>query len=97
MATTLIAQYQAATGDKTFIQKVEMAMLQTAHNLKTEASGTANHANRMALMKAVTNDPDSWAPRFALVIASQAIDSVSTDAAIQTACANAWDALAGQV
>lgn len=97
MATTLITQYVAATGDKTFIQRVEMAMLATANNLNAEAAGTPNHANRMALMKAVSNDPEGWAPRFALVVAVQQIDTNSTDAQIQAMCSTVWNTLAGQV
>lgn len=97
MAATFLAQYQAATGDQTFSQRVEMGMLQTCNNLSSEASGTANHANRMALMKACTNDPGTWAPRWALLIASNGIDSNSTDAQIQAQIASSWNAMAGQV
>lgn len=97
MAATLILQYTAATGDKSFIQRVEMGMLQTCNNLSAEATGFANHANRMALMKACTNDPDHWAPRWALLIASAGIDGSSTDAQIQTQIANSFNAMAGQV
>ena len=96
MATTFSAQYTAATGDKTFIQRVTMGMLQTCNNLSSELTSVANHANRMALMKAVTNDPDAWAPRFALLIAAARIDSTSTDAQIQAQIASSFNAMAGQ-
>lgn len=97
MASTLLAQYQAGTGDKAFIARVGMGMLQTANNLSSEASGAANHVNRMALMKAVTNDAETWAPRFALLIAAAGIDMASTDAQIQNQISSSWNAMAGQV
>lgn len=97
MAATFLAQFQAATGDQTFIQRVQMGMLQTANNMSGEASSFANHANRMALMKAVTNAPSTWAPVFAQLIASEGIDNTSTDTAIQSQISNSWNAMAGQV
>ena len=96
MAATFVAQFQAAT-DQVFVQRVEMGMLQTANNLSSEASGTANHANRMALMKAVTNAPSMWAPMFAMLIASAGIDGNSTDAQIQAQISSSWNAMSGQV
>jgi hypothetical protein len=95
MATTLIAQYQAATSDQTFIQRVEMAMLQTCNNLSSEAASVINHTNRMALMKAATNAPETWAPQFAKLVASNGIDSASTDAQIQGQISSSWNAMAG--
>ena len=97
MATTLIGQYQAATSDQTFQQRVQMAMLQTANNLAGESGATANHANRMALMKACTNAPTAYAPIFAFCIASEGIDSSSTDAQIQSQCSASWNTIAGNV
>lgn len=97
MAATLILQYGAATGDVTFIERVQMAMLATANNLNAEAGATANHANRMALMKAVTNAPVQYAPLFAFLIAAQGIDGTSTDANIQSMISTTWNSMAGQV
>jgi hypothetical protein len=97
MAATFVLQYQAATGDQSFIQRVQMGMLQTCFNMKGEAPGAANHANRMALMKACANDPEAWAHRFSRLIASQGIDNSNTDAQIQAAISSGWDAMAGQV
>lgn len=97
MAASFILQYQAATSDQTFIQRVQMGMLQTANNMSTEPTSTANHANRMSLMKTVSSDPATWAPKFALLIASEGIDNTSTDTAIQSQISNSWNAMAGQV
>jgi hypothetical protein len=96
MASTLVLQYAAATGDQSFINRVEMAMLAFAQStVVSEAAGTANHANRVVLMKAVTNDPATWAPRFAFICASQGLDASSADTAINNSVAACWNVMAG--
>lgn len=98
MAATLLLQYAAATGNVDFIHEVEMAMLAFAQStVVTELTTVANHVNRIALMKLVTNAPGTYAPLFAAICASQGIDINSTDAAIQNSVAACWNAIAGAV
>ncbi len=96
MAATLLSEYQAGN-DLTFTQRVQAAMLATAQAISTEATSTANHANRVALMKACVNAPQSYAPLFAQLVASQGTDSSSTDTAISTMVSATWNTLAGVV
>lgn len=95
MATGLLAQYQAVNADQTFAQRVEIAMLQAAQNIAAEATSTTNHANRVALAKAASLAPKQYAPLFTEMLAAQAIDTSSTDAAINTMVASVWNTLAG--
>jgi len=98
MAATLILQYAAATGDVTFIQKVEMAMLAYAQSTVVgELNTVTNHVNRVALMKAATNNPSLYAPLFAFICASQGVDTTSTDVNINNSVAACWNAVAGVV
>lgn len=58
----------------------------------------ANHALRAAFASRILQSPaamDQWANIFAWVLASQGIDKTSTDSAILTGVANAWNLLAG--
>jgi hypothetical protein len=53
------------------------------------------HAARAGLAAAVLNASGTYAPRFALALAAQSLDSSSTDAAISTGIAVVWSAMAG--
>lgn len=55
-----------ATGP--FVDKVRAAMMITAYNIKNEDPGTANHVNRLALVKQWLIDPETWDNRVARYI-----------------------------
>lgn len=92
---TLLTDYSAATSDATFLQKIQVAIVQTGVNMMNEVNTTTNHANRMVLMKAVLNAPSQYASIFAMAVASQGIDNTATDSTIQSTCSTVWNAVAG--
>jgi len=94
MASTLAAQ-QTASVDQTFVNRVEMAILAAAQAISTEPTATANHTNRVALMRSVATNPVQMAYPFAAILASQGVDGTSTDAAISTMVSACWNTLAG--
>lgn len=60
--------------DPIFIQRVKMAMIQSAVTISNEATNTVNHANRAALARTVLNGPDGWAMIFAVGVAADSIN-----------------------
>jgi hypothetical protein len=94
MAAGLTAQY-AAISSSPFQNSCEMAAVTAAISISAEATSVVDHVNRVALAKAVLNAPANWRAVFAEALASQGIDSTSTDAAINTGIASVWNAIAG--
>lgn len=97
MVTGLLNQYNAATSNQQFIETVEMAVQNAAQAIATEGTSVANHANRAALAKAVSQPGAAagYAMAFALLIAAQDIDMTSTDTAIQNMVNSVWNCVAG--
>ena len=60
--------------DAIFVQRVKMAMIQTAVTVSNESTGVSNHANRIALARTVLNGPDGWAQIFAVGVAADSIN-----------------------
>lgn len=95
--TTLATQY-VMSADATFVQRVTVAVVNAAIAISSEATSTADHANRIALAKTVLANALPWGQDFALgVIANQAVDDPSTitDAAIQSTVNALWNGFAG--
>lgn len=90
------ADYGQATNDNVYVQRVQMAMLSAAVDIATEAAGTTNHANRVALVKAAANAPAGYAHLFAYLAAVDASTTVaSTDAEIKARVSAIWNVVAG--
>lgn len=94
MAMTLDGQYSQAQ-DTIFVQRVTAAIVAEAQTISGEATSTANHTNRVALMKAVVTAPTIYAPVFALLLTTQQISQASTDTQIASTVATVWDTAAG--
>jgi len=95
-----LAQQFSAANDVAFISRIQQAMEATAINLAAEAGATANHANRMLLVKAVLASPGSYAPLFAqsVIALNSSVDgSALTDQQLKDGCASNWNAHAGQL
>lgn len=95
----LYTEILTAARDDTLNQKVRVAVVIAAEVIRTEAAGTANHANRVAWAKTVYQSPEAVAERMIwAVLAQNAAVSLPTilaasDATIQTAVNAAVDAL----
>jgi len=75
--TTIFANYRDQMDlakDAIFVQRVKLAMINTAITVSNESTGTANHAARTMLAKACLNSPDSWAQIFAVGVAADSIN-----------------------
>lgn len=91
----LVAQYELAQ-QRDFIERVTIAMMQAAIAIANEGTETANHALRARHAARVLNEPEHFAPGFALGVASNpAITAESTDSDIQFTVNSNWDAFAG--
>jgi hypothetical protein len=90
-------QYTNATWP-TFVMQVTTAIVNAAIAISSEAPATANHVNRVAYAKLVLNDPNSYAPRFALgVAANLALDVITTvtDTQVSNNISALWNGFAG--
>jgi hypothetical protein len=109
MAGDLLGQFQA-TDDKTFQQRVSAAIAVVALQVYTESPQPTNHAARAAYAVQVilnpplsmvslnsfgTSQPDKTVYGITRLLASEGLDNSATDAQIETAISNAWNALAG--
>jgi hypothetical protein len=89
-----------ADTDTAFTTRVKAALENAAAAINSEAVGTANHIQRLALVGRVLGNPVYYAQQFALSIASiapvlNAVDLASaTDANIQTGVNSVWDMFA---
>ncbi len=92
---SLGAQYALAQ-DRTFVQRVTVAMIQAAIAIANESAAGQNHTLRARHAARVLNEPEHFAPGFALGVASNpAITAESTDSDIQFTVNSNWDAFAG--
>ena len=83
----------AQNGD--FIRRVQMAVIKAAIDIQAENPATANHAQRSALAYRVLHEPEAYAPKFAMAVATNpVIVAASADADIQLAVNSMWDAFA---
>jgi hypothetical protein len=80
-----------------FIAKVTQAAILAAVAITSEATGTANHTNRVALAKLVLNSPEPYGRVMAEGLASQALNDASTDTAINNSVSALWNGYAGVV
>jgi hypothetical protein len=106
MATGFANQFTAAT-TTSFQQKVAIALVNQARQVKTESpNGTvAKNRARQALADRVLADPGSasstgWTPGAVTVAVAYALatlgqDDSTVDATLSTTIASAWDAIAG--
>jgi hypothetical protein len=94
------AELLTASNNDTLRQKVRVACVIAAEAVRTEASATTNHTNRLAWAKAVFMNPESegnrmmWAVLAQNAAATYAAIIGATDAAVQTAVNAAVDVFA---
>lgn len=92
---SLATQYELAQ-DQTFVQRVTVAMIQAAIAIANESAAVPNHALRARHAARVLNEPEHFAPGFALgVVSNPAVTAESTDPDIQFTVNSNWDAFAG--
>jgi hypothetical protein len=60
--------------DPAFIQRVKMALVNSANTIYNEAGGTANHIQRAAFARQVLNNPDMYAPIMAVTCAADGVN-----------------------
>lgn len=109
MATGFLNRF-AVAADPIFQQRVAQALVEAAVTIYSETPQPTNHAARAAYAVQVATDPplsmvangadgvtqpDKRTFAVARLITTQGIDGSSTDAQIQAAVANVWNALAG--
>ena len=83
----------AQNGD--FIRRVQMAIIKSALAIQAEDPATANHAQRSALAYKVLHEPEAYAPKFAMGVATNpVITAASEDADIEFTVNSMWDAYA---
>jgi hypothetical protein len=96
-------QQAALAVDSVFTGQIQVAMLQTAANVMTEAATTAGHLQRANFAVVVIQNPDKWRPILALLLASQAnvpmtpltVPSSVADSLVQTAMDAQWSNVSG--
>lgn len=82
--------------DAGFRQRVGIAMLRVAIRAAEEAQPRPVWTRkRVVLAQSVLGDPPGALARFAWAVASQDLSTSSTDAEIEQAVAQVWDAVAG--
>lgn len=96
MATTgLLNQFNAVENVTSLLDAITMSLCFTAQAIATEATSTTNHANRVALARAVANNPQSFAQSFAFMLGAQGIDQTSPDTDINNMVSAVWNCMAG--
>lgn len=89
-----------AGNDQQFCARVKAALLKAAVAIQNEATGTANHSVRIALVGRILSSPDIYAQRFAPVVAVQTTPfaaaslSAIADIDIETAVNSVYDTFA---
>ena|SRR5438876_183982 len=109
MASDLRGQFMAAN-DASFQQRVAAAIAVVAIQVYSEAPAPTNHATRAAYAVQVitnpplsmvtlnsfgTSQPDKTVYGITRLLASEGLDNSTSDAQIETAISNAWNALSG--
>jgi hypothetical protein len=91
------AAQAALANDPGFQQKVKIAGFVAAIAVSNEATGTNNHAKRVAFAQQFAQNAELYVTKLAFgVAADPAITSSSSDLAIQTRLNAIWDTYAGQ-
>ena len=84
-----------------FVEKIMMAMLREAQTVSTEDAATPGHAQRAQFATQVARDPQHYAARMALVVASDpntaGIGLESSDADLWYTVKTVWNLCAGVV
>lgn len=102
MAALAYSVVQLEWQNPNFVSRVQVALLQTAINVKMEAqppsslTTTADHEDKLA--RAIVSNPTFWATQFAYLVAIQLIgnsslldETVTTDGAIFAAVGAVFD------
>jgi hypothetical protein len=85
----------------TLTNQIAMSLVNAAIAISSEATSTTNHANRVALAKAVLNNPVGYAQVFAagivdnLSLDTAALAAAATDAQLDGSVSALWNAYAG--
>lgn len=96
MALTYAQAFNAMQGGAAEVQRITAAAVRAALDISAESAQTANHANRVALAKAVLNAPLTYGPLFALGVAVDPTAVANmTDANYLAIVKQNWDAYAG--
>lgn len=93
-----LASQAAAAADPTFAPRVAQAVAAVALTVAAESTGTANHANRVALAANALRfglEPNRLKAWTAAVAADDATTPAATDSALTARVAALWDAFAG--
>lgn len=99
MAT--LAAAAAYAEDPAFVRRVRQAMTKAAAAVAAESDQTANHADRVALARAVLALPNAWAANFAIAVANNgnvgtgSSDPLTDDSALEFVVNSLWDAFSG--
>lgn len=94
---TLVSQGDVAS-QPSFQARVQQAMVAAAIAIQFEASTTTDHTNRSNYAQKVLQQPNVFAPIFAIAAVSDGVtDNTATDAALATRISAIWSALAGVI
>lgn len=87
----------ALSVDADFLTRVEMAVLDCAADIASEAPATAGHAERITIITEVISRPAEWAVRFSRLICARnaALTSGTSDSVLKDNVAAVWNAAAG--
>src|SRR5215469_6589560 len=101
MATSPLVTQSKLLADTALLQRVTMAVLQTASVILNENPAQPNHDNRLALANAAIRDPNAYSrSMYSMVIVQSGINEFGADSSqiedtsIMTAVANLWDTIA---
>jgi hypothetical protein len=102
-AQATYSQQATLAVDATFQQQIEVAMLQAAANVMSEAVTVQGHVQRAQFAVLVIQGPTKWQPIVSMLIASQGnnpmtpltVPSTVADSLIQTAVNAQWSNLSG--
>ena len=92
MATYI--EITALINDSTLRQKIAVACIVAAENIRTEDAGTANHTNRLAWARRVYNSPTGVADEMipSVIVQNRALTAAQITAATDTGIQTAVDA-----
>lgn len=97
--TDTLAGRAALAGDAAWLRLVTIGVLRSAGFVLSEGAGGAPalHAQRLALGRAVLNEPEAYGRRFAQALASDAaiVTDTPTDQVVLDTIASWWNHFAG--
>lgn len=94
------AELLTASANDVLVQKIRVAVVISAEKIRTEATGTTNHANRLIWAKAAYANPELEAKRMVWAVLAQNAAATyaaiigASDATVQTAVDAAVDVFA---